>query len=131
MFVSSSGSRQVMRLWSSGTFFTLSCDFHNVLFPHSLRFSPEETATCSSSRRRPVLLIPVESTVVGENTRSAWVVGMATPLTTCDLAETIQSGLHTDQSRHHTVKFPSFGRPATDHCSGPLASAYVLAFDPS
>lgn len=98
MFVSSSGSRQVMRLLSSGAFFTLSCDFHNDLCAHSLRFSPEELAPRTSTRRRPVLLIPVESTVVGDNTRTAWAVGMATLLMTCDLSGTIQSDLHPSEA---------------------------------
>jgi len=87
-----------MRLLSSGAFFTLSCDFHNDLCAHSLRFSPEELAARTSTRCRPVLLIPVESTVVGDNTRTAWAVGMATLLMTCDLSGTIQSDLHPSEA---------------------------------
>jgi hypothetical protein len=57
-----------MRLVSvSSGIFAFSCDFHNVVGVHSFRLSPEEIIACSLTWRRPELLIPVESTAVGDN----------------------------------------------------------------
>jgi hypothetical protein len=112
-----------MRLASSGTFFTLSYDFHKGVGAHSFRFSPEETIANSSTWRRPVRLIPVESTVVGDIAWRAWAARMATVLTTCELSESI-SGIHTLGGNWlRTVKSQSFARPAVGRCSGPLISA--------
>ena len=84
MCVSSNGSMHVMCL-SPGRFGPLSWDFHNVVRTHSFLLSPEGIGVCSPIRRRPWLLIPVDSTAVGDNAQNAWAPRTVPVLMTCEL----------------------------------------------
>lgn len=78
-----------------------------------------------------MLLIPVESAVVGDNAWMTSAACIATVLTTCDLSETISDIPTIGGNRLRTVKSQSLARPAVYRYSGPPISALILVFDPS